>query len=79
MCINILKDVGLYEDDMLYRYPQEFSGGQRQRIAIAQSFDSPTKIIDIDEPTSALDVLVQDSVVKLLMIYNQNITCLIAS
>ena len=36
MCINILQEVGL-EENMLYRYPQEFSGGQRQRIAIARA------------------------------------------
>ena len=63
--INILKEVGLAQND-LYKYPHEFSGGQRQRVAIARALILKPQIVILDEPTSALDITVQAQIIELL-------------
>ncbi len=64
--VKALRDVGLDDPQLRFRFPHEFSGGQRQRVAIARAIVLEPNFVVLDEPTSALDMLLQVQMVDLL-------------
>ncbi len=64
--------VGL-DRELMDRYPHEFSGGMRQRAVIAMALSCNPDLIIADEPTTALDVIVQDSLLKEMRVFQNKL------
>lgn len=65
--VELFNLVGL-EPKMMDQYPHEYSGGMRQRAIIAMALSCSPDIIIADEPTTALDVIVQDSLLREMIV-----------
>jgi oligopeptide/dipeptide ABC transporter ATP-binding protein len=63
---ELLKDLHLPVEQVLYSHPHELSGGMKQRALIALSLILNPTVLVMDEPTAALDLLMQRSIISLL-------------
>ena len=70
--IEMLKMIEL-DERFFDRLPSELSGGQKQRICIARALAAEPDLIICDEVTSALDQIVQEGILKLLLMLQKDL------
>ncbi|HWQ11478.1 MAG TPA: ABC transporter ATP-binding protein [Roseiflexaceae bacterium] len=62
-----LGSVGLKEQDVRGKYPNQFSGGELQRVSIARALIPRPSIIIADEPVSMIDASLRMNIVNLFL------------
>jgi peptide/nickel transport system ATP-binding protein len=64
---ELLHEVGLEPEQVLYRYPHQLSGGEKQRVSICRALAANPKLLIADEPITMLDASQRLNILRLLV------------
>jgi osmoprotectant transport system ATP-binding protein len=70
---DVMRLVGLSEQELIDRYPDQLSGGQRQRVGLARALAADPPILLMDEPFGALDPITRADIQQEFRKLQQNL------
>jgi peptide/nickel transport system ATP-binding protein len=70
--VEILKELDLEPDEVIWKYPHQLSGGQRQRVNIGRALAANPSLLVADEPITMLDAAQRLNILALLKKLQKN-------